>query len=120
MATKTKTENIIDTDSLRAAHLAVTWASHLNTDDGTPFKAGGFRYGIFSVTGTFGAGGTILLEGSNNGGTTWTTVLDKAGAAVSITAAGQRIIETLYEDVRPRVSAGDGTTALVPIFTAYS
>lgn len=119
MATKTKTENIIDPDSIRAAHIAATWAANVNGDDGAPFTSGGFRYLIFGVTGTFGAGGTIILEGSNNGGTTYTTCLDKAGAAVSLTAAGQRIIDTPYEIVRPRVTAGDGTTSLTPFLAGY-
>ena len=119
MATRAKTENIIDPDSIRAAHIAATWLAHANTDDGSPFTSGGFRYLIFGVTGTFGVGGTIILEGSNNGGTTYTTCLDKAGAAVSLTAAGQKIIETPYEIVRPRVTAGDGTTALVPFLAGY-
>jgi hypothetical protein len=39
--------------------------------------------------GTFG-GGTVALEASPDGGTTWVTVQDVAGAAVSFTANGNK------------------------------
>lgn len=119
MATKAKTETIVDSDGVRAARVRTSWEAHANGDDGAPLTAGGFRYLILGVTGTFGAGGTIVFEGSNNGGVTYTTLLDKAAAAVSLTAAGQRIVETPYEIVRSRVTAGDGTTSLTPHASGY-
>ena len=65
-----------------------------------------------AVTGTFGAGGTCIAEGSNDG-TTWFALKDNVGAAVSITAAGfQTIASVALRYARARVSAGDGTTQL--------
>lgn len=63
-------------------------------------------------TGTFGTGGTILLEGSNDG-TNYVTLTDPQGNAISKTAAGIEAIEETTVYIRPRVSAGDGTTSLV-------
>lgn len=64
------------------------------------------------VLGTFGAGGTLLVEGSNDGGTTWATLDDGFGDPLSITAAGIYTITAVTELTRVRVSAGDGTTDL--------
>lgn len=45
--------------------------------------------------GTFGGSGTITVEGSNDGGTTWATLHDHTGADAIFTAAGiKQIAET--------------------------
>ena len=90
----------------------VQWAGLLNSDDGTPWPNVSLADRNFAVKGTFGAGGTVVLEGSNDGGTTYNTLKDQAGAAVSFTAAGQVQIRDLSGLVRPRVTGGDGTTSL--------
>jgi hypothetical protein len=64
------------------------------------------------VTGTFGSGGTLLIEGSNDGGVTWGTLNDPQGSALSFTSSKIEAIQELTAMIRPRVSAGDGTTAL--------
>lgn len=90
------------------------WAVLANGDDGTPLGPDWSHYPDRSVqvTGTFGSGGTIVWEGSNDG-TNWVTLNTPAGVAISLTGAGlKQVLEgTLY--ARPRVTAGDGTTALV-------
>jgi hypothetical protein len=73
------------------------------------------RYGAKSAqaTGTFGAGGSVAIEGSNDGTNWFALTKDDSSAAIALTAAapGAGILEnTLY--IRPRVTAGDGTTAL--------
>jgi len=68
------------------------------------------------VHGTFGVGGTVLIEGSNDG-TNWYTLTDPQGNALSVTAAKIEAISEPTVYVRPRVTAGDGTTSLtVTIF----
>ncbi|GAA0586678.1 hypothetical protein ACFQH5_20250 [Halomonas salifodinae] len=62
------------------------------------------------ATGTFGSGGTVVWEGSNDGGTTWATLKDRQGNALSFTAAGLGAVDGITELARPRVTAGDGTT----------
>jgi hypothetical protein len=101
----------------------VTWAGMANTDVGvgpdgvtaTGFKSAEYMDRSFQVKGTFGVGGTMLIEGSNDGGTTWATLNDAFGNALSFTTAGIKQVTEMVEMIRPRVSAGDGTTALAVI-----
>lgn len=93
--------------SLRLA----TWTPLLNSDQGAAFSFVDWADRCFQVSGTFGTGGTIVLEGSNNG-TDWSTLTDVAGQAMSYTAATVRQVSEAPQFVRPRVTAGDGTTSL--------
>lgn len=61
------------------------------------------------VSGTFGAGGTVLIEGSNDS-VTWYTLSSPANTALSFNAAGLKQIVEISHRTRVRVSAGDGTT----------
>jgi hypothetical protein len=63
------------------------------------------------VTGTFG-GGTIVIEGSLDG-TNYVTLTDPQGNSLSKTAAFLEAISEAVRYIRPRVTAGDGTTSLV-------
>jgi len=101
--------------------LRVSWTAMANGDSGvSPAGAPGLGWvslpaysdRTIQFTGTFGAGGTVILEGSNDGGTTWATLTDPLGNALSFTSAGMKQITELPELVRPRVTAGDGTTSL--------
>lgn len=91
--------------------VAVTWTPLANGDSG---KAAGLSANpdkSVQVTGTFGTGGSVNLEGSNDG-TNWEILNDALGNAITLTAAGLvSVLENpLY--VRPNVTAGDGTTSL--------
>jgi hypothetical protein len=92
----------------------VIWTGLLNTDDGTPFDfvPGGDR--CVQFVGTFGTGGTIILEGSNDG-TNYVTLTDPSSTTISKTAAAIEQVLELTRFVRPRVTAGDGTTSLTAI-----
>lgn len=71
------------------------------------------------VKGTFGAGGTVLIEGSlDAAATTFATLTDQNDNALSITAAKIESVQQLTDWFRPRVSAGDATTALTITLTA--
>ena len=59
----------------------------------------------------FGAGDTVLVEGSNDG-TNSATLNDPQGVALSKTAAALVEVAQITKFIRPRVSAGDGTTAI--------
>lgn len=89
------------------------WETLTTTNaDGAPFTTSRYSDKSVQVLGTFGAGGTLLIEGSNDGGTTWATLNDANGNALSFGAAKiEQILENV-EKIRPRVSAGDGTTDL--------
>ena len=64
------------------------------------------------LIGTLGAAGACTVEGSNDGGTTWATLNDPQGAPLVLTALGFYQILEFSKLVRPRITAGDGTTDL--------
>ncbi len=66
------------------------------------------------VTGTFGVGGTIVLQGSVDG-TNWYTLNNLAGSAVSFTAAGLSGVAEAPPYIRPFITGGDGTTSLTVV-----
>lgn len=94
------------------SYLRTQWTGLLNGDDGSPFPNVSLADRSVQVKGTFGAGGTVVIEGSNDGGTTYNTLVDQGGTALSFTAAGIKQIRDLPGLIRPRVTAGDGTTSL--------
>lgn len=107
MATRTFTP----TDSI--AGRAALWTGLLNGDDGQWFDTQTFRDVSIHVRGTFGVGGTLLWEGTNettaaNG----VTLNDPQGNALSFTAEKMEQVLESARWMRPRVSAGDGTTSL--------
>lgn len=88
------------------------WLAIANGNDGTPILINRMTDRSVQVTGTFGAGGTIVIEGSNDGGTTWSTLNDIQASALSFTSARLEGIAEVATLIRPRVTAGDGTTSL--------
>ena len=60
----------------------------------------------------FGAGGSLTIQGSNDGGTNWATLTDPVGNNLTFTTSGLRQVTELPAMLRPIVTAGDGTTAL--------
>ena len=92
-----------------------TWASLDSDDSGTPIQLPSiYLDGVVQITGTFGVGGTVVVEGTNSSATspTYATLSDGNNNSLSFTAAGiKNIGEPVYK-IRPRVTAGDGTTAL--------
>ena len=95
----------------------MSWTPLANGDTGKPVYVGNLIDKTVTITGTFGAGGTILIEGSSDGGTTWVTMPNKNGATMSYTAAAIDLTDRSPTLIRPRVSAGDGTTALTVVAT---
>jgi len=91
--------------------IVLTWSTMLNGDTGDIYTNSSNRFATVQVSGTFGAGGTIVLEGSLDG-TAWTTLLDSTGSAISLTAAGFLTVRDIALYYRPNVTAGDGTTDL--------
>lgn len=89
----------------------VTWSGLLNGDDGNPYEGAEFADRTAQVTGTFGASGSIQLEGSNDG-TNYAVLADPQGNALTFTTGRIEQVLELPRYVRPRVTAGDGTTAL--------
>lgn len=96
----------------------VSWNGLLNGDDGAAWSEDGgaaaFSDKTAQITGTFGVGGTVIIEGSNDG-TNWGTLNDASSTPISVTDVTPVVLleNPLY--VRPRVTAGDGTTNLICI-----
>lgn len=93
----------------------LVWGSTValaNGDTGTPVLLPAFADKSIQVTGTFGTGGSATLEGSNDG-VNYFALTDPTGTVIAILAAGGKAITESTQFVRPHVTAGDGTTALV-------
>ena len=95
----------------------VTWGAIANGNDGAVWELNDASDNCFSVDGTFGSGGSITLKGSNDG-TNYYAVHDPLGNALTFTSAGMKQILETPRYIKPYVTAGDGTTALVPIIRA--
>lgn len=89
----------------------VTWTGLLNGDDGAPVQWVDYADRCVQAIGTFGAGGSITMQGSNDG-TNWATMADPQGNNLTFTAAKLEQVLELPRYVRPIVTAGDGTTNL--------
>jgi hypothetical protein len=89
----------------------VTWSNLANGDDGAPLEYGAFADRSIQFSGTFGAGGTVVFEGSNDG-VTYVTLTDPQGNAISKTGAAIEAVTEATRYVRPRVTGGDGTTSI--------
>ena len=92
----------------------VVWGPLALNDTGTPISAIAFADRTIQVDGTFGAAGSITLQGSNDDAapSNWYPLTKPAGTAITLTAAGIAAAVELTKWVRPAVTAGDGTTAL--------
>lgn len=86
-----------------------TW-DNLDTSDTSPTVAepGGTSAlaGFMQVTGTFG-GGTVKLQGSNEG-STWVDLKDLTGTAIGITTAGGVEFTASARYIRPLITGGSG------------
>lgn len=94
------------------------WAGMANADTGSPVPctdaSGPWLATLLS--GTLGAGGNVRWEGSVDGGTTWFTLNDDAGAPLNMTALNtNKLVKERPTMVRPNVTAGDGTTSLTAV-----
>ncbi|MGL5735553.1 MAG: hypothetical protein ACRCYS_11865 [Beijerinckiaceae bacterium] len=92
------------------------WANLLNGDDGQACGGIGSGDRTAQVTGIFGAGGTVIVEGSIDG-VNWFQLRDPAGVAISFTAGGIRAVLECPPLIRPRVTAGDGTTSITALIS---
>lgn len=91
--------------------LIATWDALANGDDGSPIQFSQYADKSVQVSGIFGSGGNLRLEGSNDG-VTWLPLSDPSGNDINISTAKIKMITEATLFVRPRVTAGDGTTNL--------
>jgi hypothetical protein len=93
----------------------IKWTGLTTTNnDGAPYiLAGKYADKNAQVLGTFGVGGSVAVEGTNQiTSADWVALNDPAQAVIAITAAKvKQILENTLQ-IRPHVTAGDGTTSL--------
>lgn len=87
------------------------WSGLLNTDDGAPAQLAGYADKTVTIHGAFGVGGSVTIEGSNDN-SNWFPCTDPQGNAITKTAGAIEAIAEGPRYLRPRVTAGDGTTNL--------
>jgi len=117
MATRSYTE-YVGVNQYKRGIIIVKWTGLLNGDTGIPYPGAFFPDKSVHIYGTLGAGGTIIIQGSNDQDLTTTnyiTLNDPANNALSFTAAGLKAVMENTFLIRPNVTAGDGTTNLTCI-----
>lgn len=92
----------------------LSWSPLANGDTGVPIQLPANSDRSIHIYGTFGAGGTLVVQVSNEIGapTNWVTATDPSGAAISVTALALKAIIEVSRWIRVIVTAGDGTTSL--------
>lgn len=109
MATR---NGVVDSNISERGHVRlITWGGLLNGDDGARADWVEFADRCIQVTGTFGTGGSVTIEGSNDGAT-FHPLSDPQGNPLTFTTGRIEQALELPRYVRPRVTAGDGTTNL--------
>ena len=91
--------------------MLVQWADMANGDVGQAFTLADYADRSVQVEGTFGSGGTAVVEGTNDS-TNWRTLNDPYSNAISITTSKVEAVSELVVGIRPSITAGDGTTSL--------
>lgn len=91
-----------------------TWTPMANGDVGTPLDDSRLNNKTASVSGTFGAAGSVVIEGGNDG-VNYSTLNSLTGAPLVFGVPDSEGILEVPRYVRPRVAAGDGTTAITVI-----
>jgi len=97
--------------------VTISWSGLLNGDSGEPANLAEFSDRSVQIAGTLGSGGTIVVEGSNDG-VTYYTLKDIFGTSLSFTTLGLSGIAEITKWIRVRVTAGDGSTDLQAIVVA--
>ncbi|WP_085025351.1 hypothetical protein [Ensifer aridi] len=98
------------TVSYPGSNILVTWTGLLNGDTGAPFAIADWPDKTVQLTGTIGTGGSVRMEGSNDGGTNWATLHQPDNTDLTFTALGMEFVVENPLLIRPNVIAGDGST----------
>ena len=89
----------------------IVWTLTQADSEGAPIKFNAFRDRCIQFSGTFDSG-TVVLQGSNNGGTNWHTLNEPDTTAISATAAAMFQVMESPELVRVSCT-GEGATAAI-------
>jgi hypothetical protein len=89
----------------------IIWLLLTDNDEGAPVDLSNYPDRSAQVFGTWGAGGTVQIQGSNDG-TNYHALTDPPGATWSKTADGLSAVAEYTRFIKPVVTVGDGTTDL--------
>jgi len=78
---------------------------------GTPVSAIEHADRSAQASGIFGVGGTVTIEGSNDG-VNFVPLTDPQGNPIAITVAKVEQISEITQFIRPVLTGGDGTTSI--------
>jgi len=96
---------------MNQACAVLVWSGMSNGDDGAPFELAQYADRSVQVSGDFGAGGNLRIEGSLDG-ENYYVLGDPQGNDLNFASGKIEAITELVRYIRPRVTAGDGTTSL--------
>lgn len=109
-------------DFIKNRSTYITWSNMANGDTGSPLQFAGHADKTMQVFGTFGSGGSVSFEGSNDprvdsdpDNAVWFTMNDPQTLPLTKTSAGGDLIIENPRYMRPHVTAGDGTTSITVI-----
>jgi hypothetical protein len=93
----------------------VTWEGLAVPDEvGSAAMVAHYSDKTVSVTGTFGSGASLTIEGSNDG-VNWLSMTDPQGNVLTFTAARLEMLQENPLYVRPKLTAGADTSLTVII-----
>jgi hypothetical protein len=98
---------LTDLDGVRVRR----WSDMALNDDGQPIILTRFNDRTIHVSGTFGSGGLVVMEGSNDG-VEYLAMRDVFNNVISASTAKLITLTEVPVYVRPRVTGGDGTTSI--------
>lgn len=103
----------------------IMWPNMANGDTGQPLEIQRYPDKTVHIYGTFGAGGSVTIQGSNDprvisdpSNAVWTTLTDPQANALTKTSAAIEVILESPRYIRPSVTAGDGTTSITVVICA--
>ena len=88
------------------------WRNLHNGDEGQPITLARFNDKTVQISGTFGVGGTVEMEGSLDGAI-WTRLKDVFNVSLSATSEKLFTITEVPVYMRPVVTAGDANTDIL-------
>ncbi len=98
-----------------------TWVNLANGDTGQPISVPGAADMTVQVHGTWGTGGTLIIQGSLEATpSNWFTARDGGDNLISFTSADGEMLVNLLAHIRPKVTAGDGDTDFTVILFVRS
>ncbi len=93
------------------SYVVVQWANMQNGDVGAELHFAQWADRSVQVTGTFGTGGNMRWEGSNDVAN-YSVLTDPQGNNLDFLSSKIETVTEITTVARPRVTAGDGTTSV--------